>query len=87
MKLKMKQFETKYTKSYKTLENAEKAVNKFFKDNEEWMKEWDSVLKWIPTIAEDKPDRIVPVFVVGTSLMNKGFNPMWIVEKGFSVIG
>jgi len=83
MNIKKQQFTSKYSKSYKSMKNAEKAVNEFIKKNENWLKDV-GFLRWIPTVDEEDPSRIIPVFIIPKGNIN--FSPTWFAEAGFPVM-
>lgn len=71
--------DTKYTKSYKTFEVAEKAAEKFLLELDHAIKEVKINPRFIISATED--GRFSPVFT------NTGSFSIWFAQKGFAVIG
>ena len=52
------QFSSKYSKSYSSMANAEKAIDNL-------SERLGCTVRWIPSVDSETPDRIIPVVIVG----------------------
>ncbi len=84
---KITQFSGKYSKSYKTVDSAEKAIEKFEKKYATIIKETYSnsgrILRWILTVDSNDSTRIIPAVInpIGSTIMHV------IIEAGHACTG